>query len=87
MEGNIGLYWEKWVEKILLVEKRLFLKILGKIVKDSGGLTEFSPVRIPGKRINDLPSSELRSVYDKQQSTRKSNNKQQTSDKVDSNFH
>ena len=83
MEGNIGLYWEKWVEKILLVEKKSWKKI----VKDSGGLTEFSPVRIPGKRNNDLPSSELRSVYDKQQSTRKSNNKQQTSDKVDPNFY
>ena len=41
MEGNIGLYWKKWVEKILLVEKRLFSKILEKIVKDSGGLTDF----------------------------------------------
>ena len=43
------------MEKILLAEKRLFPKILGKFFKDFGGLTDFSPDRIPGKRINDLP--------------------------------
>ena len=53
----MDLYLEKWVEKILLAEKRLFSKILEIFFQGFRGtpINDFSPVRIPGKRINDLP--------------------------------
>ena len=81
MGDNRDLYRKKWVEKILLAEKRLFPKILGKIFKDSGGLTDGH--RSESRVTETMIYLSGTAVHSRQTTINTGHiNKQQTSEKV-----